>query len=124
MDCYERAGMPKSDAAPAGAFVNTYRQLSSVTDNQVLLLYRDHVPEADVIDYGMRYSLTTQDDEARLLRFLRDPLSRSYSYNYTLGRQLIAAFLNRSKDQRHAFQQLISEPLTPSQIHELVTAAN
>jgi hypothetical protein len=124
MDCYERAGLHKTDAARAGAFVNAYRQLNSVTDNQVLLLFRDHSSQAEVIDYGMRYSLTTQEDEARLLRFLQDPLSRSYTYNYTLGRQLIAAFLDCSKDRQHAFQQLISEPLTPSQIHELVSAAN
>jgi hypothetical protein len=31
----------------------------------------------------MRYSFTTQEDEVRLLRFLDDPLSRSYTYNYT-----------------------------------------
>lgn len=123
MDCYERAGLPKSDAVRAGAFANAYRQLNSVTDNQVLLLFRDRASEAEVIDYGMRYSLTTQDDEARLLRFLEDPLSRSYTYNYTLGRQLIAAFLGRLKDKQHAFKRLLSEPLTPSQIHRLATAA-
>jgi hypothetical protein len=124
MDCYERAGLPRIDAVRAGAFVNAYHQLNSVSDNQVLLLFQDHASEAEVMDYGMRYSLTTQDDEARLLRFLVDPLSRSYAYNYTLGRQLIAAFLDRSTDKPRAFQRLLSEPLTPSQIHELVTAAS
>lgn len=124
MGCYERAGLPNSDAARAGAFVNAYRQLNSVTDNQVLLLFGDHASEADVIDYGMRYSLTTQEDEARLIRFLKDPLSRSYTYNYTLGCKLIAAFLDCSPDKLRAFQRLLSEPLTPSQIRELVTAAN
>ena len=120
-DCYERAGLLKSDAVRAGAFVKAYRQLNSVTDNQVLLLFRDHASQAEVIDYGMRYSLTTQEDEVRLLRFLDDPLSRSYTYNYTLGRQLIAAFLDRSEGRHHAFQRLLSEPVTPSQIYEFVT---
>jgi hypothetical protein len=120
-DCYERAGLLKSDAVRAGAFVKAYRQLNSVTDNQVLLLFRDHASQAEVIDYGMRYSFTTQEDEVRLLRFLDDPLSRSYTYNYTLGRQLIAAFLDRSEGRQHAFQRLLSEPVTPSQIYEFVT---
>jgi hypothetical protein len=116
MDCYERAGLPRSDAVRARAFVEAYNRLDSVTDNQVLLLFRDHASEAEVADYGMRYSLTTQEDEQRLLRFIKDPLSRSYTYNYTLGNQLVAAFLDRSQDRRRAFLRLLSEPLTPAQI--------
>jgi hypothetical protein len=121
IDFYQWAGLPKSDAVRAMAFVKAWRQLESVVDNQVLLLYRDHASEAEVVDYGMRYSLTTQDDEARLLRFLNDPLSRSYTYNYTLGRQLIAAFLDRATDKQGAFQRLLSEPLTPTQIRGFAT---
>jgi hypothetical protein len=119
IDCYERAGLPKGDAGRALAFVKAYGQLDSVTDNQVLLLYRDQAPDDEVIDYGMRYSLTTKEDETHTLRFLKDPLSRSYTYNYTLGYELIAAFLDRATDKGRAFQQLLSEPLTPTQIRGL-----
>jgi hypothetical protein len=106
------------------AFVDAYSHLDNVTDNQVLLLFRDHASEAEVMAYGMRYSLTTREDEERLLRFVKDPLSRSYTYNYTLGSQLVAAFLDHSPDKQRAFQRLLSEPMTPSQIHGLVKAAS
>jgi hypothetical protein len=124
VDCYERAGLSRSDALHAMAFVDAYSHLDNVTDNQVLLLFRDHASEAEVMAYGMRYSLTTREDEERLLRFVKDPLSRSYTYNYTLGSQLVAAFLDHSPDKQRAFQRLLSEPMTPSQIHGLVKAAS
>jgi hypothetical protein len=116
IDCYARAGLPKSDAERALAFVEARRQLERVADNQVLLLYRDHAPEDEVVDYGIRYALTTEEDEARYLRFFKDPLSRSYTYNYTLGRELIATFLDRATDKKRAFQRLLSEPSTPTQL--------
>lgn len=115
-DCYQRAGLPESDAARAADFIEASRALESVVDNQVLLLYREHAPAAEVADYGIRHALTTEADEVRLLRFLQDPLSRSYAYNYTLGRELIAAFLDQAPDRQQAFGRLLSEPLTPAQI--------
>ena len=84
----------------------------------MLLLHRDHAPEDEIVDYGIRYALTTKEEEARYLRFYKDPLSRSYAYNYTLGYELVAAFLEHATDKRQAFQRLISEPFTPAQLRE------
>jgi hypothetical protein len=116
LDCYERAGLSKQDAVHAHTFMAAYRQLESVVDNQVLLLYRDQSPEQEVMAYGMRYALTNEADEAHLLQFIKDPLSRSYTYNYTLGRELIATYLDHAAARQQAFQYLLTAPLTPSQI--------
>ena len=116
VDCYARTRLPRRDAECAWAFAKANRQLESVVDNQILLLYRDHAPDDEVIDYGVRHALTTKEEEIRTLRFFKDPLSRSYTYNYTLGREMIAAYLDQAKDKDRAFQRLLSEPLTPSQI--------
>jgi hypothetical protein len=121
IDCYERAGLPESDAVRAFAFVGAHHQLKSVSDNQLLLLHRDHAPEDEVVDYGIRYALTTKEDEARYLRFFKDPLSRSYAYNYTLGSDLVATFLDRATDKKRAFQRLLSEPSTPTQLRGFAT---
>jgi hypothetical protein len=115
-DCYARAGLRDRDGTAAAAFISANRRLESVSDNQLLLLHRDRAPDAEIIDYGMRYALTSSEDEVRYLRFFRDPLSRSYAYNYTLGGELIAAFMDRSEDRTRAFHRLLSEPLTPSQL--------
>lgn len=122
IDCYEQAGLSKSDALRAVGFRKAYRQLDRVADNQILMLYRDHASDDEVMDYGVRYALTTHDDEVRTLRFFKDPLSRSYLYNYTLGSQLIADYLNRTPDRQQAFQRLLSEAVTPAQLRAAAAA--
>lgn len=115
-DTYSRAGLLERDAQIATNFISANRALEKVSDNQLLLLYRDQVSEAEVMKYGMRYALTSAEAEGRYMRFFKDPLSRSYAYNYTLGSELIAAFLNRAEDKKAAFVRLLSEQLTPDQI--------
>lgn len=119
IDCYKQASLPRSDAERARSFAQAFRELNRVGDNQILMLYRDHAADEEVVDYGVRYSLGTKEEEIRNLRFFKDPLSRSYVYNYTLGRELIAAYLDRAPDRQHAFQRLLSEPFTPEQIRQL-----
>jgi hypothetical protein len=114
-DCYEDAALPRDDAARVMDFIKAYR-LEKVTDNQVLLLYRDHAPDNEIINYGIRYGLMDEEQGQHLLRFCRDPLSRSYTYNYTLGRDLVAVFLAQADAKTEAFRQLLYEPFTPTQI--------
>jgi hypothetical protein len=123
-ECYDRAGLSKSDAVRALAFSRARRSLKSVADNQLLMLHRDQAGEHEVVDYGIRYALSTREEEVRYLRFFKDPLSRSYAYNYTLGSELIAAFLDRATDRQRAFQRLLSEPLTPNLLRGSAMAAN
>ncbi len=115
-DCYARAGLTEREAVSGFALVKAHAQLKSVADNQLLMLHRDHAPEDEVAEYGIRYALSTKEDEARYLRFYKDPLSRSYAYNYTLGRELVASFLDRASDKSKAFLRLLSEPVTPGQL--------
>ena len=115
----EDAALPQDDAARVMDFIKAYR-LEKVTDNQVLLLYRDHAPDNEIIDYGIRYGLMDEEQGHHLLRFCRDPLSRSYTYNYTLGRDLIAEFLAKTGRKAEAFRRLLYEPFTPTQILQLL----
>jgi hypothetical protein len=116
IQCYKDAQLPRDDAMRVMDFVKAYRRLDKVTDNQVLLLYRDHEADDEVVAYGVRHGLMDEEDGKHLLRFCRDPLSRSYTYNYTLGRDVIAAFLAEASEKAKAFHQLLYEPLTPTQI--------
>jgi hypothetical protein len=122
LQCYEAAGLPRADAARAHDFMIALRTLGKVSDNQALLLFRDRVPEDEVIAYGIRHSLRDEAKERQRLRFFNDPLWRSYGYNYTLGRDLVAAFLDASSDRTQAFARLLSEPLTPRQIQRSIIA--
>jgi len=50
------------------------------------------------------------------MRFYRDPLWRSYGFNYSLGRNLVEAFLSASAGRLEAFSRLLESPMTPEQL--------
>jgi hypothetical protein len=116
--CYQASGLLEADAERAYDFMTVSKPLDKVIDNQVLLLFREGASEDEFIAYGLRYSFQDEAEQRHLLRFLKDPLSRSYSFNYTLGYDLIRSFLGASPDRTRAFARLLSEPLTPHQLEQ------
>ena len=46
---------------------------------------------------------------------MQNPLFRSYTFNYTMGKDLLAPLL-AGADAVANFRRLLSEPLTPSQV--------
>jgi len=74
------------------------------------------------VAYGVRYALTPEDEQRKMLRFYQEPLSRSYGFNYTIGRDLVERYLAAAPDRKAAFAALLSEPMTPRQL-DLVAEA-
>jgi len=87
-----------------------------VADNQLLLSNGRGASDDEVIAYGLRYALNTAEDQQRLLRFMKDPLWRSYGFNYSLGHHVVETYLGVSRDRITAFARLLQEPLTPGQL--------
>ncbi len=110
------AGLPVGEASRVAAFVSAARPLNRVSDNQILLLHGEKVPEEEVVAYGVRNGMNTEEEERQLLRFHRDPLWRSYGFNYTIGRDLVEQYLSVREDRVKAFATLLSEPVTPRQL--------
>jgi hypothetical protein len=120
--CYAAAGLSADDAALAKEFTRAMRPLGKVSDNQVLMLYRDGASDDEIIAYGLRQALTDEARERHHLRFYKEPLWRAYMYNYTLGHELVSAFLRAAPDKTAAFARLLEEPLSPEQIQRAVSA--
>jgi hypothetical protein len=118
--CYEAAGLSADDAALAKDFTHAMRPLGKVSDNQVLMLYRDRASDEEIIAYGLRHALTDEQRERHHLRFYKEPLWRSYMYNYTIGYDLVSAFLQASPNKSAAFARLLHEPLPPEQLQRSI----
>jgi hypothetical protein len=119
-DCYEAAGLPRGEAGRALDIKKASRPLSRVPDNQILLLYRNCLPDNELIAYGMRYALTDEALERKQMEFIKNPLWRSYHFNYTLGSELVSAFVDAGKDRTAAFVRLLSEPFTPGRMERSI----
>ena len=116
-ELYPLAGLPGADAEVQVTLTRAAEGLRDVSGNAALLLHRDGRPPDEVQGYVERYGLRTPRESEQGLKFLLNPLFRSYVFNYAMGKALLAPLLDGS-DAVANFQRLLREPFTPTQVRE------
>jgi hypothetical protein len=91
------------------------KALRGVSGNAALLLHQAGRSADEVQSYLERYALSTPQEAAHTLKFIRNPLYRSYVFNYAMGEALLVPLLERPEATAN-FRRLLSEPLTPGQV--------
>ena len=113
---YPLAGLSELDVEKQLRVGRATEALRSVSGNAALLLHREGCAPEEVQRYIERYSLRTPEEASHSMRFITNPLFRSYVFNYAMGKALLAPLLD-GPDALANFERLLSEPLTPSQAH-------
>lgn len=113
------AGLPNVDTDRLVGVARALEPLRAVVSNAALLLHRDGRPSDEVQAYIERYYLGSPKQVARAMRFIQIPLWRSYAFNYSIGKELLAPLLE-GPDAVANFRRLLSEPFTPTQVREWV----
>jgi hypothetical protein len=96
------------------------QKLRWVGCNAALLLHREGRPPDEVQQYVERYGLRTLQEAKQTMKFIQNPLFRSYIFNYATGKALLAPLLE-GEDAVGNFRRLLSEPLTPTQVRQWQT---
>jgi hypothetical protein len=91
------------------------RKVSGVAGNAAFMLHDQGKSEAEIIQYLQRYGLSSEKEARQTIRFISDPLDRSYVFTYDAGYDLLEE-LFQGVDRDHYFKRLIEEPVTPSQV--------
>ena len=87
--------------------------------NISFMLYDQHKSEGDVSRYLQKYALLTEKEAQQNIRFVSDPLSRSYVFTYDIGHELLEElFIHLDRDKY--FKHILEEPVTPSQIRQWI----
>jgi hypothetical protein len=115
-ELYPAAGLPDVDVAVQMQIERAAEALRHVDGNAALLLHHDGRSPDEVQRYVERWSLRTPQEAAQIMRFIQNPLFRSYIFNYAMGKELLAPLLT-GPDAVANFRRLLSEPFTPSQVH-------
>jgi len=110
-----RSGLSHIDPKRMIQIVNALRGIKGIMGNVSFMLYDQHKSEADVEKYLQRYALSTEKERKHLVRFVSDPLSRSYVFTYDLGYDLLEE-LFAHRDRNEYFKRILEEPVTPSQV--------
>lgn len=94
------------------------RNLRAVASNASLRLHRDGQSEREVIQYLQHYALATEAEATKRFSFISDPLWRPYVFTYSVGREIMSAWLDRlpEQDRLGGYQRLLTEQWTPSQL--------
>jgi hypothetical protein len=114
-ELYPAAGLPDVDVELQVQIEQAGKGLSGVGGNAALLLHRDGRPPDEVQRYVERWGLRTPKEAAQSMKFMQNPLFRSYIFNYAMGKELLAPLLSGA-DAVANFRRLLSEPFTPSQV--------
>jgi hypothetical protein len=101
------------DADLSRAVQRAFLPLGRVRTNVALLLHTQGSSEEEAIDYLMRWALSSRKRAEHGVRFMTDPVWRSYVTTYTDGYDLCRDFV-AGDPQR--FKRLLTEQLTPADL--------
>jgi hypothetical protein len=83
--------------------------------NAALMLYEDGAAEAETRAYLERWGLMTPERSAHVIRFLREPTSRSYILTYAAGRELCERWVGGDLQR---FRRLLTEQVRVGELLE------
>jgi hypothetical protein len=69
--------------------------------------------EEESVEYSMKWGLRSRKRAEQSVRFVTDPVWRSYVSTYTAGHDLCRAFVDGEAER---FQRLLTEQLTPADL--------
>ena len=109
------ADMAHIDAARLMAISKASRKMDGLGGNAAFMLYDQKKSETEIKQYVQKYGLRSEKEAQQTLRFISDPLSRSYVFTYHLGYDLLGKLFAQGNREAY-FKRLLQEPVTPSQI--------
>jgi len=110
-----RAGMSYIDPRRMMNIGKARIKRGGVMGNIAFMLYDQHKSEEEASQYLQKYALLSEKEAQQIIRFVSDPLSRSYVFTYDVGYELLdELFTHVNRDEY--FKRLLEEPVTPSQI--------
>jgi hypothetical protein len=87
--------------------------LGGVSTNVALMLHEDGRSEEEAFAYLKRWGLTSDKRARQGIRFMTDPVWRSYITTYTDGYRICKAFADGDPER---FKRLLTEQLTPADL--------
>jgi hypothetical protein len=114
-----RAGLMNIDAGRLSAIYNASQKLGIVTGNASFMLHDQKKSQAEIVQYIQRYGLFAEKTAQRSYQFISNPLYRSYTFTYHIGKELlIKLFAKGNRDEY--FARLLAEPVNPTMVREWI----
>ena len=101
------------DAAVARAVKAVRKPLEGVSGNVALMLYEDGASDDEAFEYLKHWALMSDRRATQALKFITDPIWRSYVTTYADGYRVCRDWVGGDPVR---FKRLLTEPLTPADL--------
>lgn len=101
------------DASLAREVRRARRALDGVGGNVALMLYEDGASQEDALEYLRHWALRSDRSAQQALRFITDPMWRSYVTTYADGYRICCDWVDGDQAR---FKRLLTEQLTPADL--------
>ncbi len=117
-EIYPRAGVT-DDLSPEAVqrIHEASRALNGVSGNAALMLHVEGQSADTIVEYLLRYTSRTPEEAQRGMRFMTNPVLRSYIFTYAYGHDLLTELFKRH-DKVEVFRRVLREALTPTDLRE------
>lgn len=107
-------GVPKEAMLAYDTIRAAMEPLRYVNGEAARMLLDDGVPDAKVVTFMTRWGLVTEDRAKKSVDFART--YRSYVFNYSLGEDVVRAYVGTGPDRATRFFDILSRPVVPSDL--------
>jgi hypothetical protein len=114
-----RAGLTDIDPKQLMEVDLARRKMSGMVGNAAFMLHDQDKSEIEITLYLQKYGLYTEREAQQSLKFISNPLYRSYIFTYHIGYDLLKELFSHG-DRDLYFRRLLEEPVTPQQIREWI----
>jgi hypothetical protein len=108
------AGLEDRDLAAYRAVLEALRPLRYVRGEAARMLFDQGVDADEIVDFLMRFELVSEERARKTIEFLQ--AYRSYIFTYTVGEDLVDAYLGEGPDRTERFFDILQRPITPSHL--------
>jgi hypothetical protein len=113
------AGLIDIDPALMVQISRAERKLESLAGNAAFMMHDQKKTAQEIKEYAQKYGLNTEQEADHLIRFISNPLDRSYIFTYFAGHDLLEdLFVHEDRDAH--FVRLLAEPVTPGQVRQWI----
>ncbi|GAB4410998.1 MAG: hypothetical protein Kow00123_24680 [Anaerolineales bacterium] len=120
---YPAAGLEHLDPERDRTLGRAFRKLAGVSGNVAFLAYEDGWSDDELVAYIQKYGLRSETEARFSLKFIRNPMFRTYIFTYFYGERMLRAAL-AGPDRREVFRRLLTEPLTPGVVAGWISQAS
>lgn len=114
-----RAGLTDIDPKMILEINRAGHKMAGLWGNAAFMLHDQNKNTNEIRSYLQEYGLHTEKEAEQAIRFISNPLYRSYIFTYHVGYDLLEELFSH-RDRDEYFARLLEEPVTPSQVRQWI----